>query len=406
MNATKNHIGKYKTTRRTKTKTTAPTVGRISGMDEAGKRHFRNPKRPKEICSDNATSNGFLKTIFLPKLKENNFQNSISTQQNLTQIQRKNTKTETDFYQSLSQLAEHYELSPMPTKEFEYPYNIALSIWDIKKQLQDKIENYEHLQLMQKGSETYFISEERCNTGSSLFYIPIIPLYKMLKDQKRKKTAQLLLSVCSYLYRNADIPYYRQENSYLYWMYEMLTDWIEQDEEMDENHICKKELQIAEIIGDMMEQKISHRKNLEIFRKRFNQFKPKDDFDEECFRLARKTIQMYSDYPEESIFRNAHFNNIPVQENIDEEEFYDEEKIISMDKYISFCADDKGLIYDNLIENVNSEFNEYVEMQEPMIIKTFDGSEITDKSLDFENKLFEVLRELATILGTYSQMKN
>ena len=74
MNATKNNIGDTSTSRRKKTKTTAPTVGRILTMDETGKRHFRNPKRPKEISSDRTSFNGFLKTTFLPKLKENNFQ--------------------------------------------------------------------------------------------------------------------------------------------------------------------------------------------------------------------------------------------------------------------------------------------------------------------------------------------
>jgi hypothetical protein len=400
MNATKNHIGKNTTTRRHKTKTTAPTVRRIFTMDEAGKGHFRNPKRPTEISSDSTSSNGFLKTNFLPKIKENDFDKiTAKPKQNLIQTQRKSTKTEMDFYQSLSQLAEHYGINPMPTKDFEYPYNISLSLWDAEKQLKDKIENWENIRLIQKDNKTYFVSEERCNTGMSLFYIPVIPLYKMLKDKKRKKSAQLLLSVCCYLYRNADIPYYRQENSYLYWNYEMLTDWIEEDEEVDENHCSKKELQQAEIIGDFMEQKISHRKNLEIFGKRLERFKPKDKFDKECFELSEKVFQLYSNFTEESIFGNLHFNNTPKQESMDEDDYYNEEKVIAMDKYISFFADDKGLIYQNLIDSVNNEFNEYGEVQEPMIFKTFDGSDITHKNLDFESRLFEILTKLATLLS-------
>lgn len=399
MNATKNNIGKNTNTRRAKTKTTAPTVRRIFGVDEAGQRCIGNPKRPTEISSDSTSSNGFLKTTFLPKLKENNFQKSTSgTKHQLNQIQRKATKTERDFYQSLSQLAEHYGIKPMPTKDYDFPYNIALSIQDIKKQLKNKTKNWEDIQLIQKGNRTYFISEERCSKGMSLFYIPIIPLYKMLKDKKRKKSAQLLLSVCSYLYRNANIPYYRQENSYLYWNYEMLTDWIEEDEELEENNIYKNELQQAEIIGDFMEQKIFHKKNVELFGKRLEKFKTKNDFDKECFQLSEKVFRIYTDYSEENIFRNAHFNNIQKEENTDDD-FYNEEKVVTIDKYISFFADDKGLIYQNLIDSVNNEFNEYSELQEPIIFKTFDGSEIPKNNLDFENQLFEILIQLSTLLG-------
>lgn len=395
MNATKNNIGKNKTTRRAKTKKIAPTIGRIFGVDEAGKRCIGNPKRPTEIRSDKATSNGFLRTTFLPKLKENSSQNVTTKPQN----QKQSRKAERDFYQSLSQLSEHYCINPMPTKYFDFPYNVALSIWDIKKQLKDKVENWEDIQLMKKGHETYFISEEKCKTSSNLFYIPVIPLYKMLKNKQRKKSVQLLLSVCCYLYRNANIPYYRQGNSYLYWNYEMLTDWISEDEEIDENHSSKKELQQAKIIGDFMEQKISHRKNVEIFGKRLERFKAKNDFDKEYFQLSEKAFQIYTDYPEECIFRNANFNNTTKQEDTDEDDYYNEEKVISMDKYISFFADDKGVIYQNLIDCVNNEFNEYSDIQKPMIIKIFDGSDIPENNLDFENRLFEVLIQLSTLLG-------
>jgi hypothetical protein len=73
----------------------------------------------------------------------------------------------------------------------------------------------------------------------------------------------------------------------------MLTEWLEQDEEVDDNHISKKELQKAEIIGDIMEQKIACKENLLFFEERLKKFKPKDNFDKECFLLAEKTFKLY-----------------------------------------------------------------------------------------------------------------
>ncbi|AZA51493.1 hypothetical protein EG346_24770 [Chryseobacterium carnipullorum] len=306
---------------------------------------------------------------------------------------------ERDFYKSLSQLAKHYDITTMPTQHFNYPYNISLALRDIEAQLKTKSENWQSIRLIEKASKTYFAIEERCNTGATLFYVPVVPLYQFLHNKVHRKAACLLLSVCAYLYRNADIPYYRQEDSYLYYNYEMLNDWLQQDEEIEDSHNRKKDLQRAEIIGDMMGQKIADCRNLIFFEQRLKRFRPKNRFDKECLQLAEKAFKLYCDYPNESIFRNAHYNNAVKSEDMDEDDYYNEETVIAMDKYISFFAESDGLIYDNLTSMVNNEFNEYAETQEPMIFKTFNGSDITDKNLDFENQLFKVLNELCRLLN-------
>lgn len=390
-NATKNNIGNNSTARRKKTKRTVSTAKGLHRVDKSAKRQFRGSQRQAEIRTNLPTTDAFLKVCFKPKLNVN----ESSTKQS----KRKISKTQRDFYKSLSQLSEHYGIEPMSTQGFDYPYNISLSLWDIEKQLRYKTENWDDIRLIKRGNKTFFALRERCSTGANLFYIPIIPLYLMLKDNSHRKTACLLLSVCAYLYRIADIPYYRQEGSYLYWIYEMLTELIEQDEEMDESHRCRKELKRAEIIGDVMEQKIAEQKNLLFFEQRLKAFRPKDKFDRQCFELAERTFQLYCEYPNESIYRNAYYNNAVKSEDSDEDEYYNEETMIAMDKYISFFAESDGRIYQNIIESVNNEFNEYADMQEPMVFKTFDGSDITDISLDFENRLFKILNKLCALLN-------
>ncbi|STD07505.1 hypothetical protein [Chryseobacterium carnipullorum] len=113
----------------------------------------------------------------------------------------------------------------------------------------------------------------------------------------------------------------------------------------------------------------------------------------------KKPSKLYCDYPNESIYRNAHYNNNVKSNDVDEDDYYNEETVIAMDKYISFFAESEGLIYDNLMDTINNEFNEYAETQEPMIFKSFDGSNLTDKNLDFENRLFKLLNELCGLLN-------
>lgn len=382
--ATKNHIGNYKNSRRTKTKGTASTIRRICRMDETSIRHQRNTEGQTEIRPSKPTSDGFLKSTFLPKLKENDCQK---------QNQHSAPKTERDFYQSLSQLAEHYHIQPKPTRYFGYPYNIALAIDDLRNQLKNRIKDWEEIRLMQDKDKTYLTSEERYNTGSTLYYIPILPLYRLTKNPKRRQAVQLLQSVCSYLYHIARIPYYRQKESYLFWMYEMVSDWITSDDENEDTANYLSEIKQAEQIGDLMKKKIFSHHNLVRFKNRLDNFKGNDGFDNDCYLLASKVFELLELYPNESIFRN--FNP-----NVETEEC-DGDTIVTMEKYISFCAESKGMLFQTLFESINNEFQECTEMEEPTILKKFDGSDVSNNNLDFENRLFPLIEELIYILNNF-----
>jgi len=272
-------------------------------------------------------------------------------------------------------------------------------MWDMETKVKRTNINWDSFKLVQDSKKTFFESEERYDVGTTLYYIPIVPLFQMLKDPKRKKTAQLLISVCSYLYHIADVPYYRQEDSYLYWLFEMMNDWVEQDEETDETETYKSELRNAEYIGDNIEQKLFNRINLKVFEQRLNRFKSLDTFDRECWQVACNAFALFTEYPNATIFRNATF---PEQDPYNDD---DENEIIGMEKYISFIADTKGWLYESLSDTINNEFNEYGAMEEPTISIQFDGSEIPTANLDFENRLFGLLNDLSGLLYEYKTIE-
>ncbi|MGO3719856.1 MAG: hypothetical protein ACTJGD_11025 [Mesonia hippocampi] len=287
-------------------------------------------------------------------------------------------------------MAKHYNIEPAQTKQFAYPYNMALAMADVEEKLKSKVLDWEEIRLVQDSNKTYFVSEERYNTGATLFYIPISPLYRLLHDKKRKANAHLLLSVCAYLYHIADIPYYRQEASYLYWMYEMMNDWVEQDDYTEETEVYLSEIKKAEFIGDFIEQSIYNRINLTVFEQRIEKFKVRNDFDRECLTVAKEAFSLYQTYPNENVFRNAKPNGEASEEDMD--------NVIGMEKYISFYADHKGWLNETLIESVNTDIQEYGQMEEPIILKQFDGRDITANNLCFENRLFQLLHNLSDIL--------
>jgi len=381
--ATQQNIGNNPYTRTAKTTKVAPTVGRIRPMDAKTKRCRANTERQTKIRTDSNATIGFLKCTFLPKLK-------------IAQSVQACEKTERDFYQSLSNLAEHYSIEPMPTRTaYGYPYNMVLAMWDMDTQMKRSNRNWDGFKLLQDSKKTFLTSEERYDTRTTLFYIPIVPLFEMLHDKKRKHTANLLISVCSYLYHIAQIPYFRQDDSYLYWLYEMHKDWAEDDEETEETENYKSELRKAETVGDRIEQKLYNRISLTVFEKRLSGFKSRDTFDKECWNVACKAFNLYTEYPTASVFRNA-----PMTEQ-DPDNDDDENEVIGMEKYISFIADTKGWLYESISDSINNELNEYGVMEEPTINKVFDGSKISVENLDFENRLFELLDDLSYLLYNY-----
>lgn len=381
--ATQNHIGYYQNTTTVQTKTVAQTIGRVRRLDAKTKGRQRNTERQTQIRTDNNASNGFLKCSFVPKLQEGQ----------TIQATKKSDQIERDFYSSLSKLAEHYNILPIVSRPYGYPYNIALALEDTKVQLKEKVRNWEEICLVQDSKKTYFTSEERYNTGATLYYIPIAPLYRLSRNPSRKQTAQLLQSVCSYLYHIVDVPYYRQENSYLFWMYDMVSEWILDDEENEDTSTYLNEIKQAEQIGNFMEKKIYNHHNLSRFKERLNSFKSKDNFDNDCFRLAQEAFALYEQFPNETVYRNAQPNG-----EVEDDSF---ERMVSMDRYISFCADAKGIFFQSLFDSVNAELQECLLMEEPLILKHFDGRNITDNTLEFESRVFTLIEELTYILNNF-----
>lgn len=379
------HIGNNQHTRTEQAKSFAPTIRRVRKLATKTKGHKPSAERQAEVRTNRNATNGILKCTFLPKLKT---VHSVQACQ----------KTERDFYKSLSKLAKHYSIEPMQSKDLGFPYNIVLSMWDIDTKLKRTHRNWDSLHLLQGSKKTILQSKERFNVGMTLFYVPIVPLFQMLKDPKRKKNAQLLLSVCSYLYHIARIPYYRQEESYLYWLYETHKDWIEY-EDTDETETYKSELRQAECIGDIIEQKLYNLINLMLFEQRLSRFESLDTFDKECWQVACNAFALYTEYPKATIFRNA-----PISEQDPYADDYEMEAII-MDKYIAFVADTKGLLYNSIVENINSEFNEFGVLEEPSISIPFNGKDTSGENLDFENRMFDLLDDLYMLLENYKTTK-
>ncbi len=380
--ATAHHKGNRSRSHRPQTETTSPTASEIRRLDAKDKRCGRTAKGQAQVGSQRNASDAFLKCTFMPKLREDSSAIFSIGQEEM----------ERDFYLSLSLLAEHFSIESIDSRSYGYPYNIAIAIADMEKRLKSAIPHWEALRLVTDGCKTFLETEERYNVGTTLYYIPLAPLLLMLADSRRKRNALLLVSACSYLYHIVSIPYYTHSGSYLSWTYEMMGEWIAEDDSNEQREQDMQELFKAQWIGVRMEQKLYNIMNINFFEKRLHVFRAHDDFDNACRKVARNALALYREYPDAHIFRNA--------PTADENEC-DEQDSIPMPWYISFIADTEGWLYQTIQDSINNEFNEYGEMDCPVVRKRFDGTQVTTQNLDFENRLFGLLVDLCTLLNDY-----
>ncbi|GAA5089331.1 hypothetical protein GCM10023210_14020 [Chryseobacterium ginsengisoli] len=181
-----------------------------------------------------------------------------------------------------------------------------------------------------------------------------------------------------------------------------MKDWVEQDDEEEDTKSDKAELRLSDWVGDRIEQKIYNLKTLSQFGERLNRFSAINDFDADCQKIVLQFFKLYQQYPDENIFRNTKITDY-------ESEDYDEHESISMEKYISFWADNEGWLAEHIEQSVNNEFGEYGDIDEPEITKRFDGKKKVEHehgTLIFETTLFKLLDELVYLLNTYKKQRN
>lgn len=352
-------------------------AGRLHGRNGADKGCSADGKRTETFGSHQPVADGFLTSRFLPKL-------SGST----VEIGR---ATDSDFNRSLSQLCLYHQIQQPCCDSGDAAYDMAYLFGQAEKLLSERLANFSGLQLLENGNGTISLSsEQRYSVGTVLYYIPVMPLVQMLADRKKHRCGVLLLSVFAYLYHVVDIPYYRSEDSYIHWQYEMIADMAYESDESEE---LVRELGQAKFAGDRIEKKIYNAGNLDFFGERIAGFSPADQIETECLQIAKAAYELYTAYPNARIFQNAS----PLSQA-------DEDEEICMDKYISFIASSRGTLYYSMTEYVNCELNEYGSMQEPAIANNFNGGSPQSGDLDFEQQIFPFIEQLCCVLGDYADL--
>jgi hypothetical protein len=243
---------------------------------------------------------------------------------------------------------------------------------------------------------------KKYDTGMTLFYLPVEPLHRLLQDRKRKPTAELLLSVCAYLYQTAGVSYHTEDSSYLSYTYTVVEEWnLEPEcfEQEGEQELFLSEISYIRKSGEELLCKISDPRHLKALKKRCEKFQPLGDTEEKLKNIAEKICGLMLDYSDRSIMDSIYSGAFALDS--------DGDGLISADQYISFFWSSSDCLYDQLMDSVNAELNEIGSIDEPVSVQFFDTPQpIISHDLSYERCFFDLLHEISDNLNSFEYEKH
>ncbi|MFA6248721.1 MAG: hypothetical protein WC615_17395 [Mucilaginibacter sp.] len=302
---------------------------------------------------------------------------------------------ETAYLKSSENLMDYYGIQTIDVSPFAYPYNILLSQWDVSRKLRLK-SRYRELQLHETEEQNVELSiKETINTGSTLYYIPLAPLYKALQDEENE-CAKLLLGVCVYLHRKAGVCHYRDSESYVCYLYDIMDYWIEDDKDsMDEGDYEEQRATLDEMfhIGDKMTSILADENHLLRLRSIIDGYTPFSRYEHLCIKLANQTLAVWNEYPQANLYQHI----VPIDED-DEDNYYGNGKIQVTD-YISFIGETSSNVYDTMMNMTNDDFNERSGVQDFEATVSFNEPCGKYKDgLDYEEQVIAIIDELCNLI--------
>jgi hypothetical protein len=301
---------------------------------------------------------------------------------------------------SLAILSACYGIELMDVSDKPYPYNILLAHWNAQKLLCRTTQDPELFIVNHKG-RVKTATRQTARRSYSLYYIPVLPVYRLLKSREHRTGAKLLLSVFSYLYHVARVPYYRDCDTYLFYHYEILEEWLEvedgglEDEDLEFN---RNALKTAAHGGDVIGRILYNTAHLEIFGERISLANPADGFEQRCLAVAETAFRLWQDFPDSNLF--GHLPE-PEQDNDDDDDNWTgSDNTIHITEYVHFIADTESSVYDSIQQNIDAELNEKMYWQEHTLESVYDEQFIPDAdTLEYETRLFALLDNLCYLLN-------
>ncbi|MDB5158305.1 MAG: hypothetical protein JWR50_3012 [Mucilaginibacter sp.] len=302
-------------------------------------------------------------------------------------------RAEREFLCSLSNLCKHYDLPIPDCINGNFPQSIYYTLQAVTEQLKKVDRKLQCIIAKDDRHITTLATVRQYNTGMTLYYIPVRPLWHWVQSSQGQHIAELLLGIFAYLHQVVGIPFFSEPSSYLASQYKYIEQMIkdEQDGEPDRQQQLD-EVYTLKNAGIKLHRQVSPPERLAAFEDTVLNFRHTDNWELEWKSVASDFLQLYQQYPDRNIFDRIHSDLL----------YPADEDRISVDQYISFYWSGDDCLNECLFDMINDHFQEIAYMDEPMQVQLFDAPpENTTPDFDFENRLFGLLNKLSKLLSDY-----
>lgn len=304
-----------------------------------------------------------------------------------------------EYFDSLANLCQFYAL-PVPETDLPFPQNIYATWQEVEKQV-SRIDCNNHCMILQdKGKKAVLSVVKTYDLSHCLFYIPVRSYWLWSQSAEQERITELVTVIFAYLHQIVDIPFYAENGSFLDYQYDTLEQWINDDEQANENDAEEKawrehqENTLYEMrrAGGHIMPIIKNPIWLTKMEQVIIDYHHRDKHELEWELLGIEFLQLYRQYPKRSLTDSINPDLV----------YPDEQERISFDQYISFYWSDRDCFQDELIEMINSSFQEMPVQDEPTAVHFFDSLPNPErKDFDFETRLFDLIERLRDLLNQY-----
>jgi hypothetical protein len=307
-------------------------------------------------------------------------------------------RAETEYFRSLENLCKYYDLLIPDVNGLSFPQNIYKS-WSVTNERVKAInKKLDCIILKDDTHEAVLATINQYDTGRTLYYIPVKPLWKWVSNAQQQPVAEVVTAIFAYLYQVVQIPMYSDYNTFLADQYRYVEDMINEEMyEDDAEETAYKEVQLDELstlqnsgikLGRLMDEKI----RLEQMEDTVLNYANAEVRDNDLAILAIEFVQLYKAYPNRSIY-----------DAIRPDLYYpDVNERIKADEYISFYWSGNDTVIETVMSMIDCSFQEMGITDEPIDVVLFDNPDLTTReSFGFESRFFPLLDRLCTFLNQY-----
>lgn len=358
------------------------TVRAVHSTTQPSARCGGNTAQPIKKRAPRHSSNGFLNHTFKP----------------FWLFDGNTARAETEYFRSLVNLCKYYDLQFPDVSGLSFPQNIYQS-WSITNERVKAINNkLDCIILKDESHEAVLAVTTQYDTGRTLYYVPVKPLWKWVSDAQQQPVAEVVTAIFAYLYQIVQIPMYSDYNTFLADQYRYVEDMINEEmNEDDAEETAYREEQLDELstlqnsgikLGRLMGEK--HRlENIEDIVLNYANAEIRDN---NLAILAIEFVQLYKAYPNRTIF-----------DAIRPDLYYPEiNERIKAEEYISFYWSGNDSVIETVMSMIDCSFQEMGITDEPIDVVLFDNTEISkQETFGFESRFFPLLDRLCTLLNQF-----